>query len=72
VFTEKHLREHPHEFFGLCLPKADIRLDINTQADYDFINGIYSHFGNNEFHVRDVLTYLNEHGGVEGHTGNGA
>jgi spore coat polysaccharide biosynthesis protein SpsF len=62
------LREHPHKLFyghnrfdeSVEYPSgtSDIRLDVNTQADYDFIKGIYDHFGHNEFHVRDVLNYL--------------
>jgi spore coat polysaccharide biosynthesis protein SpsF (cytidylyltransferase family) len=59
VFTEPHLREHPHMLFGFILPKAHLRLDVNTQADYEFIKGIYDHFGNNKFHVNEVLSYLN-------------
>lgn len=60
---QPELREHPHKWFYdaniAWLPDADIRFDVNTQADYDFIKGIYDHFQNNEFHVRDVLSYLN-------------
>jgi spore coat polysaccharide biosynthesis protein SpsF (cytidylyltransferase family) len=51
-------REHPHRYFNYILPKADIRLDVNTQEDYDFINGIYEMFGHNNFHVNDVVAYL--------------
>ena len=55
-------REHPHLYFrdhGLgWLPKADIRLDVNTQADFDFLRDIYDHFGHHRFTTEDVVTYL--------------
>lgn len=55
-------REHPHKFFEnagiLSLPPADIRLDVNTLADYDFIHSLYSHFGHNQFSTEDVLCAL--------------
>jgi spore coat polysaccharide biosynthesis protein SpsF (cytidylyltransferase family) len=52
------LREHPHKLFNFALGDADVRLDVNTKADYDFMADIYSHFGNNMFHVAHVLEYL--------------
>lgn len=52
------MREHPHLFFKPWLPKAELRLDVNTQADYDFIKDIYDHFGHNTFDISHVLTYL--------------
>lgn len=55
-------REHPHRYFEDCgllsLPQADYRLDVNTQADYEFIQGIYDHFGHNRFTSSEVLGYL--------------
>jgi spore coat polysaccharide biosynthesis protein SpsF len=64
-------REHPHKLFddqnlidGMeqFRKYADwdkvIRLDVNTREDYEFINGIYEMFGHNNFHVNDVLAYL--------------
>jgi spore coat polysaccharide biosynthesis protein SpsF len=64
-------REHPHKLFedqGLIdgweqyLRYADadktIRLDVNTEKDYLFIKDIYDHFGDNKFHVNEVLAYL--------------
>jgi spore coat polysaccharide biosynthesis protein SpsF len=65
-------REHPHKYFldkfldneypecGITFGKTscNYRLDVNTQEDYDFIAGIYEMFGHNNFHVNDVLAYL--------------
>lgn len=52
-------REHPHRLFyeygEAEVPMADIRLDVNTQEDYDFINSIYSHFQHNHFTALDIL-----------------
>lgn len=52
-------REHPHKYFEatglLDLPKADLRLDVNTHADYEFISAIYDHFGHNRFTTEEVL-----------------
>lgn len=62
--TQGHpeLREHPHRYFEQCgllqLPKADLRLDVNTQADYDFIKDIYDHFHRNDFTAAEVVAYL--------------
>jgi spore coat polysaccharide biosynthesis protein SpsF len=56
------LREHPHKLFYDCHgyepDKADIRLDVNTEEDYQFIKRIYNHFGHNNFHISEVLSYL--------------
>lgn len=52
------LREHPHRIFDFPLHEADVRLDVNTKGDYDFLADIYNHFGNNKFHVSEVLEYL--------------
>jgi len=58
-------REHLHLNFQavgpMCPPefaRSDIRLDVNTQADYDKINDIYNHFGHNHFHITEVIKYL--------------
>lgn len=55
-------REHPHRYFESCgllsLPQAALRLDVNTQADYDRIKTIYDHFGHNRFTADDVLQYV--------------
>jgi spore coat polysaccharide biosynthesis protein SpsF (cytidylyltransferase family) len=59
-------REHPHRYFEECgllqLPQADYRLDVNTQADYAFIKGIYDHFGNNQFTTQQVVQHLTTQG----------
>lgn len=52
------LREHVHRRFEVALPLADVRLDVNTPADYTFLADIYARFGSNRFHVREVLDYL--------------
>ena len=57
-------REHPHRYFEdhglLTLPKAELRLDVNTQEDYDFIKSIYDHFGHNRFTTREILEYVRQ------------
>jgi spore coat polysaccharide biosynthesis protein SpsF len=66
---QKFQREHPHRYFHdmhnvivpPCPPawsRPDIRLDVDTQKDYEFVKAIYDHFGNNEFHITDVLRFL--------------
>lgn len=55
-------REHPHAFFRdyglLRLPKAEVRLDVNTHEDYLFIQALYDHFGHPRFTTLEILTYL--------------
>lgn len=64
-------REHPHKYFydyNHLWPPANwhhdntgiIRLDVNTQADLDFIRDIYEHVypAHPQFTVEDVLAYL--------------
>ena len=53
-------REHPHAAFMYELPHADLRLDVNTQADYDFIADIYQALWptNHHFTITDILAYL--------------
>lgn len=61
---QPELREHPHRYFEQCgllqLPRADLRLDVNTQADYDFIKNLYNAIypTNPTFTITDVLAYL--------------
>jgi spore coat polysaccharide biosynthesis protein SpsF (cytidylyltransferase family) len=57
-YRDASYREHPHKYFNYILPKADLRLDVNTQADFDLIKDIYDHFGHNRFHVSEALAYL--------------
>ena len=53
-------REHPHKYFEaaglLALPKADLRLDVNTPDDYDFLTSIYDYFGHNRFTTEEALS----------------
>jgi spore coat polysaccharide biosynthesis protein SpsF len=61
-------REHPHKYFHEnkvylpwylpYQPEDVLRLDVNTIDDYEYIRRIYDHFGNNTFHVNEVLAYL--------------
>ncbi len=63
-FVRNH-REYDYTCDMIEIPSSHantIRLDVNTQADYDFIADIYHHFGNSRFHVNDVLAYLNAKG----------
>jgi len=63
-------KEHPHKYFfrynlvygPQCPPefaRPDLRLDVNTQADLDYIRDIYAQFPDNTFHIVDVIKYLN-------------
>ena len=64
--TSPHVREHPHAYFSrLVGPKCpfncpeELRLDVNTAEDLEFIRGIYRHFApRNDFHVTEVVRYL--------------
>lgn len=62
-------REHPHKYWhetgyaeeppvAVVWNRPDVRLDVNTQEDYERIKAVYDHFGNNEFRTVDVLNYL--------------
>lgn len=64
-------REHPHrlfyeqaerhpEWFGFPVSAPTLRLDVNTQADYEFIKYIYEHVypTTPDFTIADVLAYL--------------
>ena len=59
---QEEWREHPHRYFedqGLVgFAPADLRLDVNTQDDYDFIKDIYDHFQRNDFTSAQVVAYL--------------
>lgn len=68
-------REHPHKLFedqhlidswNIYQRHADysktIRLDVNTQVDYEFIKGIYDHFGHNSFTTQQVVEHLTTQG----------
>ena len=64
-------REHPHrlfydqaerhpEWFGFPVSAPVLRLDVNTEADYEFITDIYEHIypTHPQFTIEDVLAYL--------------
>ena len=57
-------REHPHRYFEECgllqVPKADLRLDVNTLEDYERIARLYTHFGHNRFTSTESVTYYQE------------
>lgn len=57
-----YLREHPHRYFEECgllrLPRADLRLDVNTPADYAGMADLYTHFGHNRFTSAEVVAML--------------
>jgi len=64
--SKPELREHPHKYYHNThnvivppCPKAwhwpNLRLDVNTLEDFEYIKKIYEHFGNNEFHVLDFF-----------------
>jgi len=47
-------REHLHKWFedtfpDVRLPKAKLRLDVNTQEDYNFVKNVYDYIGHNRF-----------------------
>lgn len=64
TLDDRELREHPHRYFEkngmLSLPKADVRLDVNTPDEYDFIASIFTHFRHNRFTTAEVLAYLSQ------------
>lgn len=60
-------REHPHKWFYeahnvTTIPCPDhlrgyshVKLDVNTQEEYEFVKSIYDRFGHNNFHATDYL-----------------
>jgi spore coat polysaccharide biosynthesis protein SpsF len=71
-------REHPHRWCiesdrvvtCLCpedIRRPDLRFDVNTQEDFDFIAGIYDALYpmNPNFQTRDILAYLEGKNDVE-------
>jgi len=66
--SKPELREHPHKYYhnthNVIVPpcpkdwwRPDLRLDVNTELDFEFIKRIYEHFGRNDFHIVDVIKY---------------
>lgn len=71
--TDPRYREHPHLWAYehnavetvLCprqFARPELRLDVNTQEDFNFIRDIYEHCypQNNNFGITDILAYLDE------------
>ena len=52
-------REHPHKYFNFELPIANIRMDVNTQEDYDKIAALYDHYLAN-FSAKQAVNYFLE------------
>lgn len=63
-------REHPHKYWEdfnketdsdqpewsiKTASDASLRLDVNTQDDYEFISSIYNYFGHNRFTSKEIL-----------------
>ena len=59
-------REHPHKIFYVSnrvrtidcpddMKYPKITLDVNTEADYAFVESIYNKFGHSDFHFRDYI-----------------
>jgi len=74
MMVEPNFREHPHKFYyenigygtsvtgPQCPPefaRPDLRLDVNTQEDLNYIRDIFAQFPDNTFHIVDVIKYLN-------------
>ena len=75
---DPRLREHPHLWAmerqrvvtlnaHHAIARPDLRFDVNTQADFDFISGIYAALypSNPDFRIRDILGLLGEEKHVE-------
>ena len=69
----KQEREHLHKYFHdnaitespVCpkeFARPDLKLDVNTQQDYEYIKNIYDNLypKNPNFHVTDIIEFLNE------------
>jgi spore coat polysaccharide biosynthesis protein SpsF len=62
-------REHPHRFwydvdaYRYCGNREwshGLRLDVNTQQDYEKLVKLYNYFGGNEFHAREAVEWAKE------------
>ncbi len=72
--SKPSMREHPHKYYhdthNIVVPpcpekwrRPGLRLDVNTQEDYEYIQAIYNYMGDNEFHIDELLSLfaLQEH-----------
>lgn len=64
LFEDRHLIDGVEQYTRHAAVSETVHLDVNSQADYDFIKDIYDHFQCNTFHVSEVLTYLDQRKGV--------
>lgn len=63
-------REHPHETFykndivetiqcpSQIIGHSNLKLDVNTQEEYEYIKNIYDRFGHNDFHFVDYMEVI--------------
>lgn len=69
VIKDPYLREHPHKTWHragqviepLCPEEfrgSRLRLDVNTQSDYESVKSVFDHFGHNQFHITEVIEFL--------------
>lgn len=69
--TDMELLEHPHKWFygrrrvmtikcPVEFSDPNLKLDVNTQEEYEYIKGIYNHFGHNDFHITDYIHLISE------------
>jgi spore coat polysaccharide biosynthesis protein SpsF (cytidylyltransferase family) len=65
------LREHPHKYWHTMgyaeeppcpveWQRPGLKLDVNTQEEYERIKKIYDVFQNNTFNISDICQYLDE------------
>jgi spore coat polysaccharide biosynthesis protein SpsF (cytidylyltransferase family) len=38
--------------------RPGLRLDVNTQEDFEYIETIYNYFGDNNFHIAELLVAI--------------
>lgn len=71
LVVDPRRREHPHVMFEdhrdmrtipcpVAFARPDVRLDVNTEADFTFIRAIYDALYplNERFHITDILAFL--------------
>jgi spore coat polysaccharide biosynthesis protein SpsF len=67
--SKPELREHPHKYYhnthNVIVPpcpkdwwRPGLRLDVNTQEDFEYIETIYNYFGDNNFHIAELLVAI--------------